>query len=303
MGGIYHKGEPYSRQMVVDTDLSAVSNNPLKNRAVTGLVDDVIAPVEGANASQAYAQGAELIFNNLLYKANQAIQQGTAFNPESGGNIDLAGTIVDQLKSLFDGETELKMLPSFATDANPPYVSNGLRFYQFPANWANAPSGVSVSGFLIDMRINSTTGFEFAGAWNSDSLYYRRFTSSTWGTWKQIYGQTVKEGTIPTNLSSIANATHTNVCSVQLEAGTYLIECTCRFASNATGIRTLTVSTTSQSSFNEYLVMANSGQVTDARESKLYTLSSAATVYLVAYQNSGGALGVSGISLKAFKLY
>lgn len=108
MGGIYHKGQPYSRQMVVDTALSAVSNNPLKNRAVTGLVDDVIAPVEGANASQNYAAGDELILNNLLYKAKSAINQDTPFDAGSSGNIELAGSIAEQLKSLFADEDLLR---------------------------------------------------------------------------------------------------------------------------------------------------------------------------------------------------
>ena len=186
MGGIYHKGKSYSRQMVVNSDLSKVSNNPLKNRAVTGLVNNVIAPVEGANASQAYAQGAELIFNNLLYKAKSAITQDTPFDAGSSGNIELAGTIVDQLKQLFADETILKKEPT-KTDLNTNYQTTGLRAFDHGANCFNAP--ITGVGYVLDYTNSvGSDSWQIDIDGNLSAIYIRRRTSAiTWDSWNLLY--------------------------------------------------------------------------------------------------------------------
>ena len=99
---------------------------------------------------------------------------------------------------------------------------------------------------------------------------------------------------------SMANATYTNICSVSLDAGTWIIEANAQFASNATGRRIALLTTTSGGSgatdLRQTGVTANAvnGTVTylHTGATKVYTATT--TLYLVGYQNSGSALNTYG---------
>ena len=214
MGAIYHEGDPYSKQMVVDTALSAVSNNPLKNRIITGLIDDVIAPVEGANASQAYAAGDELILNNLLYKAKSAIAQDTPFDAGSSGNIELAGSIAKQLKSLFDSETVLKKVPGTASTCAVHNTEAGVKLYWISSSTLDQPNSSFIYGFLINFSLGGTApsytdenGVQIAVKNNAQEIYIRKLANGVWDTaWKQIYGDIASTLTFNANITNYANA-------------------------------------------------------------------------------------------------
>ena len=227
MGEIYHEGDPYSRQMVVDTALSKVSNNPLKNRIITGLIDDVIAPVEGANASQAYSAGDELILNNLLYKAKSAIAQDTPFDAGSSGNIELAGSIVDQLKSLFDGVGKLKRTRWLSNCNNIEFEADIIRYYSYNSDAQNAPPTPTViSGSLICIPINSYTIFQIAITDSYEYIYLREYRSA-WSAWKQIYSTTIGsiyEYSIGSSSESFESGTDkTYTKSTSIPKGNYIV--------------------------------------------------------------------------------
>ena len=60
-----------------------------------------VAPIEtGSTASQAYSIGQQFYLNGSLYKAKAAIAQGATFT--IGTNCELAPTITDQIKALWD---------------------------------------------------------------------------------------------------------------------------------------------------------------------------------------------------------
>jgi hypothetical protein len=69
------------------------------------------------------------------------------------------------------------------------------------------------------------------------------------------------------------------------------------FPSNATGRRAVKLSTTSQESGNVMSTVSHdaaSSGTTQMSTSRCFALSSAATVYLVAWQNSGSSLACTG---------
>lgn len=188
MGEIYHEGNPYSKQMVVDSVLSAVSNNPLKNRTITGLVDDVIAPVEGVNASQAYAAGDELILNNLLYKAKSAIAQDTPFDAGSSGNIELAGSIVEQLLSLYETGS-LMETAGYITNCNTSYTypKNGLKVYLTSSDALNRPISETGAFWILEFGSQGNLYAVQVAFQSGGYMFMRRKSNNTWQAWKQIY--------------------------------------------------------------------------------------------------------------------
>ena len=98
---------------------------------------------------------------------------------------------------------------------------------------------------------------------------------------------------------SVASTTYTNIANTgSISAGTYIIRGYINYPSNATGRRVAVFSTTSggSSSYNSMVntKTAVNGVATYIHLTGLFTITSATTLYLVAYQNSGSTLTCSG---------
>ncbi len=99
---------------------------------------------------------------------------------------------------------------------------------------------------------------------------------------------------------NVLNNSGTAICSVVLDPGTWAIEGNVGFAENATGRRIIDLATGSGSVTDAVLrqtgesKQAVSGGITTSHTGWITTRSSRTTVYLNAYQNSGGALSVTG---------
>lgn len=99
---------------------------------------------------------------------------------------------------------------------------------------------------------------------------------------------------------SVASRTGTAICSVTLEAGTWLIEGNVAFASNGTGLRIADIATGSGSVSAGVIaqtgveVPAVSGGYTALHTTWQTKRTAQTTIYLNAYQNSGAALSVTG---------
>lgn len=89
---------------------------------------------------------------------------------------------------------------------------------------------------------------------------------------------------------SIATSTAIDVLSITLEAGTWIIIARARFSENATGYRRINIKTDSASTDNHMQVAAVDGGVTQMALSRVVSLTSTATYYLNAFQNSGSTL-------------
>lgn len=96
---------------------------------------------------------------------------------------------------------------------------------------------------------------------------------------------------------SVASSTNTDVASVSLTAGIWMVCAKCQFPANSTGKRAVKLSTVSGESGNVLSTnvqnAAGSG-TTQMSTSRLFKLPSACTVYLVCSQTSGGSLSCAG---------
>lgn len=99
---------------------------------------------------------------------------------------------------------------------------------------------------------------------------------------------------------SMANSAYTNICSVSLSAGTWVIEANAQYANNATGRRIALLSTTSAGSSATDLrqtsvtVNANSTGGTYIHTGCTSVFTATTTLYLVGWQSSGSSLSVYG---------
>lgn len=99
---------------------------------------------------------------------------------------------------------------------------------------------------------------------------------------------------------SMPNSAYSNICSISLADGTWVIEATAQFASNATGRRFAFISATSASSSGSDMrqtganANAVSGSSTLLHCGCTKVLTATTTIYLVGWQNSGAALSTYG---------
>ena len=96
----------------------------------------------------------------------------------------------------------------------------------------------------------------------------------------------------PSAAVSVPNNTWKALCSISLEAGTWIVVCTVRAPSNATGYRSANLGTSGQSAINA-CVAAASGNVTQFDFTKVVSPTVQTTYYLNVWQNSGTALSYS----------
>lgn len=100
-----------------------------------------------------------------------------------------------------------------------------------------------------------------------------------------------------TDSVNIAHYTNTNICSVSLSPGIWLITGRIRFETNTTGQRTAKISTVSadtSSVISTTMMPAFTGMWTHVTAIRCLSLASQTTVYLVGWQNSGATLECNG---------
>ena len=103
----------------------------------------------------------------------------------------------------------------------------------------------------------------------------------------------------PKSSKDIPSATITNVCSLDVPKGTWIINAGARFSSNATGYRSACLVNNSTDNATQVRIPAVNGQITQLRWTIVRSFSETTTVYLNQYQNSGSQLttGSSGSNL------
>ena len=112
-----------------------------------------------------------------------------------------------------------------------------------------------------------------------------------------VGGHSSQIGTVLTsNLASsknIASSTWTNVVSIDLTPGTWMITARCRFSSNASGYRCANITQTSAGSGIQILLPPASGNSTQLAFTKIVAPTANTTYYLNAYQTSGSQLSMA----------
>lgn len=106
--------------------------------------------------------------------------------------------------------------------------------------------------------------------------------SSAIGTVKQAYAAA----------KSVPSATNTNLTSLSLEAGTWVVTGGVRFPNNATGYRRMNIATTSENVNADVQLPALSGASTQLAYTLIVSPTSTTTYYLNCYHNAGSALSL-----------
>lgn len=111
-----------------------------------------------------------------------------------------------------------------------------------------------------------------------------------------LKGHSSSVGTVKTayltSAKSVATGTDTNLCSVSLEAGTWVITAGVRFPANASGHRRMNIATTSASNAADVQLPAVSGASTQLNYTLVVTPTATTTYYLNCYHNAGTTLSL-----------
>lgn len=89
-----------------------------------------------------------------------------------------------------------------------------------------------------------------------------------------------------TTATNVARTTYSEVCNIELEAGTWLITAYVRWENNNNGVRLANIATTSGSTASNVLVPPANGNVTSINFTRIFTPTTTTTYYLNAYHNS-----------------
>jgi hypothetical protein len=117
------------------------------------------------------------------------------------------------------------------------------------------------------------------------------------------YAEALVANTGPVNSESptattIANETVTNLASIELAAGSYILEGVASFGTSANGYRQLGFGNSATQAYRDRFAIARTAPAAGVATAVALTMpvevSSATTLYLNAYQNSGGSLTVTG---------
>ena len=155
---------------------------------------------------------------------------------------------------------------------------------------------------------NSSRSNAFAVKWTGEVVAATPLPIASGGTGTTAFG-TIVQNDISTAYS-LANATTKSIGSITLTEGTWIIRFGARFDANATGRRNASISTTADSTSTAFFrygagatANAVSGGSTTLNGSLIRTITATGdkTFYLTVYQNSGGALDVTGM-LQAIRI-
>ena len=132
-------------------------------------------------------------------------------------------------------------------------------------------------------------------AHSDERKWYSILTSKVTGKYTTILGTT----------TSVANRAWTQIASITLTAGTYILHAHGAFATDSTGYRAIAVNTTANTTMMDRFSCARhapaNGDYTELNFTKIQPVSETTTYYLNAYQTSGSSMDVSG-GLRAMRI-
>ena len=276
--------------------------------------------INGLEHSDAYSGGTvTLAFDTQGRIHADVIQTGiltdaagnNSWNLDTGAFTITKGTInittssaSDDLIQLSSGNYAMNIQPQALTAAlNGNFASLtqlGLRMERNPATVVGV---LDASGFnVID---GNTYRDRLLLDYSSGLTFYD--TSGTVTATYPATGQEILDSTDVKPSGGISTATQKNVRTITLQPGKYVLFGYVCFNANDTGVRVINISTTSASynpdyGWNDRKSALPSGWYTTCNVTMPVVVTSATTYYLVAYQNSGGALDLKDYQLKAVKL-
>lgn len=265
-------GEGELQQRVVVDLYADSSGNVSQTQSLTG-VDEIAVLYNYNNADQA-----ELIAEGTKELQSYQLGGGADLQVNNKGDWHVGDLIQvrDNNSGLVITSTINKKIVK---------VKNGILSVDYEVGVASAQSyggGASAETNLVTPIANGGTGATTAAGALANL---------------HVGDRTAHDQSTAVNMSTSA---YTNIASVSLAAGTWVICATAQFASNSTGRRYAFLSTTSQSSSAADLrqhgasATAVNGGTTYLNVSCTMALTTSSTVYLIGWQNSGANLNTYG---------
>lgn len=205
------------------------------------------------------------INNNLFVIGNGTADdsRSNAFTVDTSGNVGVAGDVnIASGKHYKINGTNLS-----ASDVGAVPTSRTVNNKALSSNITLSAS---------DVGALATTGGTLSGTLTLSSH------SSAIGTVKQAYAAA----------KSVSSGTNTNLTSLSLEAGTWVVTGGVRFPNNATGYRRMNITTTSAAVNADVQLPALSGASTQLAYTLIVSPTSTTTYYLNCYHNAGTALSL-----------
>lgn len=230
-----------------------------------------------------YEVGDIVCYEGLNYQCKTAITTPESFVPAKWTRKKLAVSVADNTKAvdklqhgmaiIVDGDTCATAVPvgGYAYVRNNTHgLAEGL--YQNTSNAAFPVSGGTANSTVFT-AVSGGLGSEVASL--NSKIVNIGATQSTNGT-----------------VSSIANNTNTEVATLSLTPGTYILIRGCEFKENSTGIRIICTQSSISGRANVANGNAVNGKDTWLQLIEIKTVSSNTNVSLYAYQNSGSSLNI-----------
>lgn len=262
--------------------------------------------VGGVLGAQVNSDGLEVFKSNdsvALFgtDARIGVSSGTSVDVRIEGGGSVPGLFLYHDGSVIGGITA-GQIPTAQTDMDSIVIMAGGRSYCYPEIRLNSnmirlemSHDYGVSTYRARMYIYPGTGtgkgtFEFeSDNFNLDTGGDMEITGDI-----KVKGHTGHIGekidVYLASAKSLTDNTFTNLISITLTAGTWVILAGARFAGNDTGTRWMNLTTSSGNTSLELTQRAVANAVTQMREVLIRKLASTTTFYLNVKQNSGGAI-------------
>lgn len=208
---------------------------------------------------------------NLVAGESHAVQYG-AETPSDDNLVAGIGNKVAGAKA----NTVIGRYATVATD----YYSDHYGQYAFRIGNGSSESA-RTNALAVDWNGNIRAKGDIYLGCNDDSTGGKKLSSAI-GTVKHVYA----------SAKSVATGTNTDLCSLSLEAGTWIVTAGVRFPANSTGLRRMNISTASGSANADVQMPAASGGSTQMAYTVILSPTSTTTYYLNCYHNAGTTLNL-----------
>lgn len=255
------------------------------------------SPINGpiANGDVSHAEGSGTIANGVASHAqnNATIANGTAqtalgkFNVADTtsavivGNGTASNARSNALTIDWNGGVDTKGDVNIASGKH--YKINGTNLAASDVGAVPTTRKVNNKALSSDITLSASdvSALPITGGTVTGSLAIDNHSSAI-GTVKQAYAAA----------KSVSNNANTNLASISLEAGTWVVTGGVRFPANATGYRRMNIGTSSGSNWADVQLPAANGASTQLSYTVIITTTSTKTYYLNCYHNAGTTLNL-----------
>lgn len=275
------------------SDYDSLSNRPqINSTTLTG--NKSSSDLGLADASHTHTKSQITDFPTIPTKTSDLNNDSGFITSESVTDVQIGGTSIVSstvatipeyvpCTSLLRGETGLVPASDAGDDYNV-FTGQGS-FLAVALDKTNATIGLMVGDSVestVTLTASDVGALPISGGTLTGSLAINNHSSAI-GTVKQSYA----------SAKSVSTGTNTNLTSISLEAGTWVITGGVRFPNNGTGYRRMNIGTSSASSWADVQLPALSGASTQLSYTVIVSPTSTKTYYLNCYHTAGTSLSLA----------